>query len=56
MTVLAAGVGALACGPGVPGNLEGFGERAAADEFRTQLGDDSPLERVGQSAVWRLPL
>ena len=26
MTVLAAGVGALACGPGVPGNLEGFGE------------------------------
>ena len=33
--------------------LEGFGERRAADEFRAQLGDDSPLERVGQSAVWR---
>ncbi|KIG17350.1 Macrocin-O-methyltransferase [Enhygromyxa salina] len=34
--------------------LEGFGERRAADEFRAQVGDDSPLERVGQSAVWRL--
>lgn len=33
--------------------LEGFGERRAADEFRAQLGDDSPLERVGQSAIWR---
>ncbi|PRQ06250.1 TylF/MycF/NovP-related O-methyltransferase [Enhygromyxa salina] len=35
--------------------LEGFGERRAADEFRAQVGDDSPLVRVGQSAVWRLP-
>ena len=34
--------------------LEGFGERRAADEFRAQVGDDRPLERVGQSAVWRL--
>jgi hypothetical protein len=34
--------------------LEGFGERRAADEFRAQIGDDSPLERVGQSAVWRV--
>ena len=33
--------------------LEGFGERRAADEFRAQLGDTSPLLRVGQSAVWR---
>jgi len=33
--------------------LEGFGERRAADEFRSALGDDSPLERVGQSAIWR---
>lgn len=36
--------------------LEGFGERRAADEFRAALGDDSPLERVGQSAVWRPPV
>ncbi|MCA9700104.1 MAG: class I SAM-dependent methyltransferase [Myxococcales bacterium] len=35
--------------------LEGFGERRAADEFRARVGDDSPLERVGQSAIWRLP-
>ncbi|NVB43107.1 class I SAM-dependent methyltransferase [Pseudenhygromyxa sp. WMMC2535] len=35
--------------------LEGFGEARAADEFRAEIGDDSPLLRVGQSAVWRLP-
>lgn len=35
--------------------LEGFGERRAADEFRARIGDGRPLERVGQSAVWRLP-
>lgn len=34
--------------------LDGFGERLAADEFRARVGDDSPLERVGQSAVWRV--
>ncbi len=35
--------------------LEGFGERLAADELREAVGEDSPLIRVGQSAVWRLP-
>lgn len=35
--------------------LEGFGERRAADEFRAGIGDDTPLLRVGQSAIWRLP-
>lgn len=34
--------------------LEGFGERRAADEARAERGDTGPLERVGQSAVWRL--
>jgi hypothetical protein len=34
--------------------LEGFGERRAADEARAARGDTRPLERVGQSAVWRL--
>ena len=35
--------------------LEGFGERLAADELSAAVGDDSPLIRAGQSAVWRLP-
>ncbi len=34
--------------------LEGFGERLAADEARAARGVTRPLERVGQSAVWRL--
>jgi O-methyltransferase len=36
--------------------LEGFGERLAADELRAAVGDDAPLIRAGQSAVWRLPV
>ena len=35
--------------------LEGFGERLAADELRAAVGDETPLIRAGQSAVWRLP-
>ena len=34
--------------------LEAFGERRAADELRARVGDDRPLLRGGQSAVWRL--
>ena len=35
--------------------LPAFGERAAADALRQSIGDTTPLLRVGQSAVWRLP-
>lgn len=34
--------------------LDGFGERQAADELRAAVGAVTPLERVGQSAVWRV--
>lgn len=36
--------------------LEAFGERRAADEYREQLGIDAPIRRVGQSAVWHVPV
>lgn len=35
--------------------LEGFGERLAADELRAAVGDNAPLIRAGQSAIWRIP-